>query len=345
MTPNRMLSIKTDEIYGKNDVVNANDLRKHLINIDSTFRKSYMEPPTDFQYSMPRTYKNVIRARVASLEMPIAFYNLSRAKKNTMFRLDATDYVGNIHFLQITIPDGDYSPACLLQKIQDQFNAIKDKYGLFFRITLDTITRKVTITHDGSGPPPCPIAPTHCPVNFGLTFVMVGNEDRLYDFGLGFNLGFCKHFYCVDATAGFSVTGESVINLQPDMYFLLAIDDFHTVEHKMNDDYLQCLAKIIIKRDCDGIIYDKGYTVLSNDVVFPRPMDLSQVRVKLMDKYGVPVDLHCANFSISLEITEVMNIQMYDNYRTYLWSKPEPRAIRNVSGSAAGIAPPALNYN
>jgi hypothetical protein len=51
------------------------------------------------------------------------------------------------------------------------------------------------------------------------------------------------------------------------------------------------------------------------------------------------------NLSISLEISEVMNIQMYDTYRTYLWSKAEPRAIRNVSGSAAGIAPPALNYN
>lgn len=340
-----MLSVKTDEIYGKNEVVNSNDLRKHLLNIDSTFRNSYLEPPTDFLYSFVHPYKNVIKARVASLEMPVAFYNFSRAKRNTMFRLDVTDYVGNIHFLQITLPDGDYSPHCLIQKIQDQFNAIKDKYGLFFRITLDDITRKVTITHDGTGPPPCPPAPTHCAVNFGLTFAMVGLEDRLYDFGLGFNLGFCKHFYCVDASSGFSVTGESVINVQPDMYFLLSIDDMHYVEQKMNEDYLQCLAKIIIKRDCNGIIYDNGYTVLSNDVVFPRPVDLKQVRVKLMDKYGEPVDLQCANFSISLEITEVMNIQMYDNYRTYLWSKPEPRATRNISGSSAGIAPPALNYN
>jgi hypothetical protein len=61
--------------------------------------------------------------------------------------------------------------------------------------------------------------------------------------------------------------------------------------------------------------------------------------------YGVPIDLHNLNFSISLEITEVMNIQLYDNYRTYLWNQSEPRAIRNISGSAAGIAPPALNYN
>lgn len=338
-----MLSVKTDEIYHKNEITNVNDLRKHLINIDSTFRKNTQEPPSNFLYSFAHLYKNTIKARVASVEIPIGFYNFSRAKKNTMFRLDATDYVGNIHFLQITIPDGDYTPTCLIEKIQDQFNAIRDKYGLFFRISLDPITRKVSIFHDGSGPPPCPIAPTHTPVTFGLTFMMVGYEDREFDFGLGYQLGFCKAFYCVNLP--FTITGESLINVQPDMYFLLAIDDFYTVEHKMNDDYLQCLAKIIIKRDQNGIIYDKGYTVLSNDITFPRPLDLKQVRVKLLDKYGIPIDLHCMNFSISLEITEVMNIQMYDNYRTYIWSKPEPRAIRNVSGSAAGIAPPALNYN
>jgi len=339
-----MLSVKTDELYGKNDIVNSNDLRKHLINIDSSFRKTYLEPPTDYFYSFAHNYKNVIKARVASVEIPIGFYNFSRAKKNTMFRIDAVDYIANLHFFQITIPDGDYSPQCLIQTIQEQFNAIKDKYGMFFRIFLDPITRKVTISHDGSAPPPCPPGPTHCPVNFGITFVMVGNEDRLYDFGLGSCLGFKNHFYCVDAP--YSITGESLINVQPDMYFLLAIDDFHTVEHKMaNDDYLQCLAKILIKRDHNGIIFDDGYTVLSNEIIFPRPIDLKQVRVRLMDKYGVPIDLHNMNFSISLEITEVMNIQMYDNYRGSIWSKPEPRAIRNVSGSAAIISPPALNYN
>jgi len=338
-----MLNIKTDEIYGKNDIVNSKDLRKHILNIDSRFRKSYLEPPTDFLYDFAHTYKNVIKARVASVEIPIGFYNFSKVKKNTMFRIDATDYTGNPHFLQITVPDGDYTPQCLIESIQKQFDAIKDMYGLFFRISLDQISRKVTISHDGSAPPPCPPGPTHCPVTFGLTFVMVGLEERLYDFGLGFNLGFCKHFYCVDAP--FSVTGESLINVQPDNYFLLSIDDYHTVEQKTNNDYIKCLAKILIKRDCNGIIFDDGYTVLSNEIVFPQPLDMKQVRVRLLDMYGVPIDIHCMNFSISLEISEVMNIQMYDEYRNHLWSKPEPRAIRNVSGSAAGIAPPALNYN
>ena len=326
----------------KDNDINSNNLRKHLVNIDSRFRKSYLEPPTDFLYEFAHPYKNVIKARVASVEIPIGFYNFSKAKKNTMFRIDATDYTGNIHFLQITIPDGDYTQDSLIETIQEQFDEISLTYGIFFTITLDPINRKVTISHTGSTEPGGTV-PTYTAVNYGITFMMVGQEDRKFDFGLGYNLGFCKHFYCVDNP--YSITGESLINTMCDTYFLLAIDDYYTVEHKTNDDYIQCLAKILVKNRTNCIIFDDGYTVLSNDIIFPRPVDLKQARIRLLDMYGVPIDLHCMNFSISLEITEVMNIQMYDEYRKYLWNKSEPRATKNISGSSAGIAPPALNYN
>ena len=225
-----MLHVKTDEIYGKNDVVNSNDLRKHIVSIDSRFRKTSAEPPTDFSYHFAHPYKNVIKARVASVEIPNGFYHFSKVKRNTMFRIDATDYGGNRHFIQVTIPDGDYTPCELIETIQECFNAIRDTYGLFFRITYNTRNRKTTITHDGSAPPPCPKGPTHCPVTFGLTFAMVGLEERYYDFGLGYNLGFANHYYAVDAP--FSITGESLVTVKRDQYFLLAVDDFHTVEHK-----------------------------------------------------------------------------------------------------------------
>ena len=111
------------------------------------------------------------------------------------------------------------------------------------------------------------------------------------------------------------------------------------MEHKTNDTYIQCLAKILVKQNENGIIFDDGYTVLSNDIIFPRPIDMKQVRIRLMDMYGETIDLHNLNFSISLEISEVMNIQLYDTYRTYLWNEPEPRAVRNTNGSSAPIAP------
>jgi hypothetical protein len=321
-----MLHVKTDELYGKNPIVNSNDLRTHIINIDSRFRKSALEPPTDFQYECARVYKNVIKVRIASVEIPTAFYTFSKQKKNTMFRLDASDYTGVQHYIQITIADGNYTPETLLEMIQGQLDGVRDVYGIFFRITMDKRTQRVTIHHDGSAPPPCPKCPLYTPVRFGLTFGMIGQEERTYDFGLGYNLGFINKFYIVDMT---EITSESVISTCGDSYLLLGIDDMYTVEQKTHDSYIQCLAKVLIKRDNGGIIFDDGYTVLSNEIIFPRPMDLKQMRVRVMDMYGVPLDIHHLNLSLSMEITEVMNVQLYDEYRNYLWRIPEVRGKGN----------------
>ncbi len=353
-----MLHIKTDEIYGKNPITNSSDLRTHLISIDSRFRHNLQEPSSDFQYRTAHPYKNVIKARVASVEIPAVIYNFSKAKKNTMFRIEAMDYTGQQHYLPIGIEDGEYTAEQLLQAITHVFQAIRDTLGIFFRITLDPMTKKVTIHHDGSAPPPCPPAPTHCPVTFGLTFAMIGLENRPFDFGLGSYLGFSKPFYEVNTP--FHQTAESLIQTQGDDYFLLGINDFHTVEHKTHDSYLQCLAKVLVNRSHpssqQSIMFHPGYTVLSNEITFPKPQDLSIFRIRLLDKYGVPVDLHDMNYSISLELTEVMNLQLYENYRNYLWSVDNqstlerdtslgPRAKKQTSGSSAPIAHPAMNYN
>ena len=325
----------------------VNQTRDHLINVDSRFRKSTFEPPTDFLYSFAHPYKNVIQARIASVEIPMGFYAFSRVKRNTMFRIDARDYLGNLQVIPVTIPDGDYTPACLIQQIQEQFHKIRDTLGIFFRITLNHINRRVTLYHDGSAPPPSPPGPSMKPAPFGITFMMTGAENRTFDFGLGYCLGFILPFYEVTTP---DITSESLIHTNGDNYFLLAVDDFYTVEHKTHDTIIQCLAKILVKKECHGntsrdIIFDDGYTVLSNDIVFPRPIDMKQIRVRLLDCYGVPIDLHHLNWSFSLEMTTIMNVELYDRHRLSVWSDPEPRIRKETTGSALPIALPGRSFN
>ena len=331
-----MLHVKTDEIYGRNEITNVNDQRTHVLNIDSRFRESHLEPSSDFLYRFSHVYKNVIHARVASVEIPNGYYHFSKSRKNTMFRLDATDYTGATHHVTVEISDGDYTPECLISAIQHAFDGIRDTYGLFFRIVYNPVSRRTTIIHDGSAPPPCPVGPTHCPVTFGVTFMMLGLEDRPYDFGLGSYLGFMHPFYVVDSP--YELCSESLVDTVGDHYFLLWIDDWYTVDHKTNETIIQCLAKILVKRSATGVIFDDGYTVLSNTITFPRPMDISKVRVRLTDKYGVPIDLHNMNVSLSLEVVEVTNVQLYDSYRNYLWTKKEPRPVTHTQGSATSLS-------
>jgi hypothetical protein len=328
--------------------LNANETRVQLINVDSRFRDNIIEPPTDFMYSYSHSIRNIIQMRVASVEIPMGYYTFSRSRKNTMFRVDSHDYTGAVQTMTVTIPDGDYTPACLIQHIQEEFNRIRDTIGIFFRISLNPINRRVTISHDGSAPPPCPAGPVMKATAFGLTFSMIGLENRSYQWGLGSYLGFTKPF--VEATTP-EITGESLIDTAGDSYFLVAVDDFHAVDHHMKDGYLQCMAKVLLKKHhvapgaMGNIVSNDGYTVISNEVVHTRPIDLARSRIRLMDAYGIPIDLHHLNWSLTLEVTLIMNPERYDRHRLANWPVPEPRVGREATGSGVSIALPGRSFN
>ena len=123
----------------------------------------------------------------------------------------------------------------------------------------------------------------------------------------------------------------------------LCVNDLYTVDQTTNDNYIQCLAKIIIRESRYDVIYDDGSSYLSNEIIFPAPTDLKILNVKLIDLHGELIDLNNMNFSFSLEITEVLNTAMYDFYRNYIWLGTIP-SIRKPSGSQIplmkGMGPP-----
>lgn len=65
----RMLNTRIGENYNANDVINSNDLRKRILNIDSTFRSDISDPSSAFTYKLEHPYKNLIRLRLASIEI------------------------------------------------------------------------------------------------------------------------------------------------------------------------------------------------------------------------------------------------------------------------------------
>jgi hypothetical protein len=104
-----------------------------------------------------------------------------------------------------------------------------------------------------------------------------------------------------------------------DLYMFLAVNELHTVEQKTSSNFIQCLAKIIIREEKQAVIYDDGGTLLSNEIIFPAPIDFKNLNIQLLDPYGDIIDLCGMDFSFSLEITEVLNTRLYDFYRNYIW--------------------------
>lgn len=331
-----MLNTRIGENYNANDVLNPNDLRKRILNIDSRFRSDITKSTTDFSFSLEHIYKNIIRLRVSSIEIPNTMYTFT--DKNNSFVIKAHDITNIVRVIKITIPNGNYSSCDLITLLQSLFDSkIRDAYGIFFNITVNSANAKVTITHTGVASIPLPTepVPTAPAKAFILDFTTHKYNQRKHNFGLGFNLGFSKQCYKVSNDT-FSQTSECCLDVVGDTYMFLCINDLYTVEQKTDETYIQCLAKIIVREDRFAVIYDDGSTLMSNEIVFPSPIDLKVLNVKLIDPYGDIVDLNCMNFSFSLEITEVLNTSLYDFYRNYIWLGTIP-SIKKASGSQQGL--------
>ena len=354
-----MLNTKSCELFNNNDVINSNDLRKRILNIDSRFRTNHSTPTTDFQYRLEHTYKNVIRMKVGSVEIPNMFYNFSEKKGNTKFIIRAFDKLNIIREATIMIPDGNFLSNEIVNEIQSQLDEkLKIPYGIFMTVILNTNNAKITIMNNGVSAYPITLAtavPTDSAKPFSLSFLTCqSHKDRQCNFGLGYYLGVRNKSYKVDKTTAsllvpdltaYTVTGEACLDVVGDQYMFLCVNDLHTVEQKTNKSYFECLAKIIIREEKQAVIYDDGSTLLSNEIIFPSPVDINFLNIKLVDPYGEVIDLVGMNFSFSLEITEVLNTKLYDFYRNYIWAGTIPSVnYKTVKGSAQpllkGIGPP-----
>jgi len=88
---------------------------KRALNIDSRFRPNYYQTSSsDQRLTLPYKFENVINMRLASIEIPLSYYAISRALGNNSMVI-SWDISGNDpaakHFVRITLPDGNYETA------------------------------------------------------------------------------------------------------------------------------------------------------------------------------------------------------------------------------------------
>ena len=88
---------------------------KRALNIDSRFRPNYYQTSSsDQRLTLPYKFENVINMRLASIEIPLSYYAISRALGNNSLII-SWDISGNDpkakHFVRITLPDGNYETA------------------------------------------------------------------------------------------------------------------------------------------------------------------------------------------------------------------------------------------
>jgi hypothetical protein len=77
--------------------------------------------------------------------------------------------------------------------------------------------------------------------------------------------------------------------------------------------WIPALAKIVLRRGVYAVQFDDGANKLRKEIVFAAPSNVGQLRVRLVDPYGTPVDLGDVDWSMTFELTAVMSACKYED--------------------------------
>jgi hypothetical protein len=286
-------------------VLYPTDAVSRYVNVDSRFRTNpTTTASTDFYIRLPKTYKNIVSIRLASIELPNMWYEFSYERSNVSFYVT----IGSTTNV-ITIPEGNYLTfAALLSATSKALAAAFPTITWSFGIPADSTTFQATLSA---------VDKSNNPVVFSMDFSKpVPGENpavstRPFDNDIGYFLGFTKGTY----SGSSSYTGETVPFIVGPNYIFMELENYEGIESvSFSESSRSDFAKIIIAGEKGLLIVDNGSNQISKTVKFSQPQNISGFRVRLKDAYGLILKM-ASNFSFTLELVEALNVNLYNSYR------------------------------
>ena len=282
------------------------------LNLNSCFRNNYYQTnPCDFLYLFPIEIKNVLSMRLASIEIPNAWYLFSKLKKNNFFEIDINETflepntdnkpVKKYHYL-IIIPDGNYD----IDSLQHYLN---NTYFYQSEITSNTPLKYIQFSIDPVSLKSCftllpPIQQNSNTFSFTLKFIENINQNAMSTMGwlLGFRLG--TYIGIQDC-----IVSEGLFDAGGDRYIYVCINDF---QYNNNNSNIVCFDKSILNEDVIAkipmingklsLIVNDNNQVLAKLRRYNGPITLSRLQIKILDHFGYVIDLNNMDYSLTLEL-------------------------------------------
>jgi hypothetical protein len=268
------------------------------VHIDSCFRdKYYSSNPCHYTYQLPKQFKNVVSMKLASIEIPNAWYLFSHLKKNNTFMVEVTACRKcSVH--TIVIPDGNYNSDSLVSFLNMKYfhQSTTDSPLKHIAISVNEFSNKTQFELTEKAPDD---------MVFSLHFASEETENILETCGwiLGFRVA--RYLGIEDV-----ILSEGLFDAGGDRYIYLAVNDY---QYNYNETNIICfdkasmedhtLAKIPLLNGKFSLIIDEND---KNPLVKIRqyngPVNLSKFEIKILDKYGNVVNLNFMDFSFSLEL-------------------------------------------
>lgn len=288
----------------------ANDIKRHIINVDSQFREvPAMSSATDFFFRTVAPIKNVMRVRITSIEAPNNYYIFTAERRNIYLSVTVNNTPPDTAL--ITLEAGNYTAGDMADALEAALNAAG--LGVTFTVTFSEITGKFTITTTKS---------------FIINTTPAGGSyyfDRSFAWGLGANLGFSKGDHLSTGSGStWKVVSDTCANFAGDNYLLLCVNDYECVRQTVATtdsagvvqiNEIKALAKVVLREPKNYVAFDDYASQHIKEVVFQTPRDIARLHVRLLSPYGDPVNLCSAQFSFSLEALEIQNPTLFDTVR------------------------------
>lgn len=267
------------------------------LNLNSCFRDNYFSSNScNFTFTVPSEVKNVVSLRLASIEIPNAWYLFSYKKKNNSFKIEVNDNSIITTFV-ITIPDGNYDNDSLQLYLNSTYfyNAGISNSLQYIKFTIDNINFKskfeLVVGH--------PLV-----YNFSLFFLNDVNENLMNTAGwlLGFRMPTYLHIYD-------TLLSESLFDGCGDRYIYFSLTDY---QYNNNNSNIVCFDKSLIESDIlakipltNGklsVIIDDNKNPLTKTRKYNGPVNINKLHIKILDKFGEIIDLNNMDFSFTLEL-------------------------------------------
>jgi hypothetical protein len=315
----------------------ANDVVRHIVNIDSRFRDPVQgSNASDFYFTLMSPVRNVLRISVTSIEFPNNYMFFTPVRRNVTLRVWYRVGASEARFADLVIATGNYTAGDMVDTLNRMAAAAQTAgqlpAGMNLTATFNEVTGKFTFTATRY---------------FGLDTTAEG-YNRRFDYGLGYFLGFSRGLHRSPTTTPFEVVSDGCASFQGDNYLLLQVNDFACVTQTVatNDstwlpsgrskEEIVALAKIVIREPKNYMTFDDYAGQHVKEVVFPSPVDLARLRIRVLDPYGNPVDMCSAQFSFSLEVLEIRNPLVYNAVRDSLAASVCGGALATVDPLGGG---------
>lgn len=268
-----------------------------IVNIDTKFRNNYESTlSSDCSFDLPIRFPNVVTMELSTFEFPTLYYLTSLpGDNNYYFRLEI-----NFVVKYVAIPSEIDNIIDVILYLNKQFKLIgrtdpkfaQLKFGLS---VTNPATQSGVVTIENQSTPPIP---------FTLDFSALTQDNRPLSSNLGWLMGFRKAIY----TNQTSYTSEWLANFLSDRYLFLVIDEY--VNNK-SDTFYSCYTSSLLNKNIIARISLRPNNTLAV-VTEPRQyfgqVDLTKLKVQLLDEYGRPILYKNIDYSFCLKLNTVYNI-------------------------------------